>query len=219
MIEVEHIVSVRKPEKPDVIMSRMDYIIICQVIDRLNEIGMSDDELSFLLGKPNNYVFGFIVKPSDKNRFNEDQLDLLPYLLDCPFSRIFVNDTAADNIHLHHTKEIDDDEFKGFSHIVYSSEGKGTRVIWKKGIAAKGSFRKTNDALLDVLIQWVNEGFFDQQKTALDCYKRAHTLPDLEFTISDLEKCIKVLCSKPAQSLQKKSIDGVLRYWRRAYNT
>ncbi|WP_164121790.1 hypothetical protein [Sphingobacterium sp. xlx-130] len=50
-------------------MARMDYVIICQVIERLNEIGMSDDELSLLLGKPNNYVFGFIVKPSDKNRF------------------------------------------------------------------------------------------------------------------------------------------------------
>lgn len=106
MIEAEHMVSVCKPEKPDVFISRMDYVIICQVIERLNEIGMEDDELSLLLGKPNNYVFGFIVKPSDKNRFHEDQIHLLPYLLDCPFSRIMVSSTPPGNIHLHHTKKL-----------------------------------------------------------------------------------------------------------------
>jgi len=57
-------------------MARMDYVIIYRVIALLNERGMTDDELSFLLGKANNYVFGFIVKPSYKNRFTEDQLDL-----------------------------------------------------------------------------------------------------------------------------------------------
>lgn len=214
MIEIEHIVSVRKPEKPDVIMSRIDYVIISQVINRLNEIGMSDEELSFLLGKPNNYVFGFIINPNDKNRFNEEQIDLLPNLLGCPFSYLFINETPADNIHLHYTKDIDDDEYKGFSHIIYSPEGKGTRIIWKKPKAEKGSFRKNNNALLALLTQWVEEGFFDQKKTALECYKELRRLPDLEFTISDLEKCIKVLYSKPMLLLQKKSIDGILRYWR-----
>jgi len=62
LIEIIERPFIHKSEKPDVIMSRMDYVIICQVIERLNEIGMGDDELSFLLGKPNNYVFSFIIK-------------------------------------------------------------------------------------------------------------------------------------------------------------
>ncbi len=40
-------------------MARMDYVIICRVIEQLNKMGMTDDELSFLLGKTNNYIFGF----------------------------------------------------------------------------------------------------------------------------------------------------------------
>jgi len=72
LIEVIQKPLVRKADKPDVVMSRMDYAIICRVIVLLNERGMTDDELSFLLGKANNCVFGFIVKPGNKNRFTED---------------------------------------------------------------------------------------------------------------------------------------------------
>ncbi|TYR36330.1 hypothetical protein FXV77_10505 [Sphingobacterium phlebotomi] len=132
MIEVIQKTSICKADKPDVIMARMGYVIICRVIEQLNKMGMTDDELSFLLGKPNNYVFGFIVKPSDKNRFNEDQIDLLPYILNCTFSAIILNDTEPGNIQLYHTKAIDDASYKGFSHIIYSNQGEGTRIIWRK---------------------------------------------------------------------------------------
>ncbi|MCY4779366.1 hypothetical protein ORI89_06875 [Sphingobacterium sp. UT-1RO-CII-1] len=213
MIEVEHIVSVRKPEKPDVVMARMDYVIICQVIERLNEIGMSDDELSFLLGKPNNYVFGFIVKPNDKNRFHEDQIDLLPYLLDCPFSRILINSTPPGDIHLHYTKKIKEEGYKGFSHIIYDMNGDGTRIIWKKKQAPKGTTRKTNEPLLALLKQWIADGYFDQKQNALEIYKKLKA-ENVELHISELEKCLKILCRANQQLLEKDAVDGVLKYWK-----
>lgn len=215
VIEVITRPSIRKADKPEVIMSRLDYVIIQQVIDRLHEIGMGDDELSFLLGKPNNYMFGFIMKPSEKNRFNEDQIDLLPHLLQCPFSRIIPNGTAPGNIHLHHTKRIDEDGYKGFSHIVYSATGTGTRVIWKKKNAPVGSTRKTNKKLLDLLITWIDEGYFDQKRTALELYNRLNAENEINFRPSELEKCIKILASKSQQRLEKRSIDGVLTYWKK----
>lgn len=215
MIEVIQKPSTRKADKPDVIMARMDYVIICRVIEQLNKIGMTDDELSFLLGKPNNYVFGFIVKPSDKNRFNEDQIDLLPYILNCTFSKIIPNGTEPGNIQLYHTKAIDDTTHKGFSHIIYSDQGEGTRIIWKKLKAPKGSTRKTKQELLAYLQTWINNGYFDQKQDALEIYKRLHTEFALIFKISELEKCIKTLCSTRHALLQKKSIDGILRYWNR----
>lgn len=192
----------------------MDYVIICQVIERLNEIDMRDDELSFLLGKPNNYVFSFIIKPSDKNRFNEDQLDLLPFLLDCSFSKIIVNGTEAGNIQLYHTKAIDEDGYKGFSHIKYSKKGGGTRIIWKKKNAPKGSTRKTNKPLLELLKFWIEQGYFDQQVSGLEIFKRLKAESTITFRVSDIEKCMKILCGSRQALLQKDSIDGVLRYWR-----
>jgi len=195
-------------------MSRMDYVIICQVIEQLNEIDMGDDELSFLLGKPNNYVFSFIIKPSDKNRFNEDQINLLPFLLQCPFSKIIVNGTKAGNVHLYHTKAIDEDDYKGFSHITYSEKGEGTRIIWKKKNAPKGSTRKTNKPLLELIKFWIEQGYFDQQVSGLEIFKRLKSELAIGFRVSDIEKCMKILCGSRQALLQKDSIDGVLRYWR-----
>lgn len=195
-------------------MSRMDYVIICQVIERLNEIGMGDDELSFLLGKPNNYVFSFIIKPKDKNRFHEDQLDLLPFLLHCPFSKILVNGTEPGNIMLYHTQEIDEDGYQGFSHIVYSETGQGTRIIWKKKNAPKGSTRKTNKPVLEILKGWIEQSYFDQKRDALDIFKKLKTQSSIKFRVSDIEKCMKILCGSRLSLLQKDSIGGVLRYWK-----
>jgi len=214
LIEVLQKPSIRKADKPDVIMARMDYVIICRVIEQLNKIGMTDDELSFLLGKPNNYVFGFIVKPSDKNRFNEDQIDLLPYILNCTFSAIIPNGTEPGNIQLYHTKAVDDADYKGFSHIVYSDQGDCTRIIWKKPKAPKGSTRRTNQQLFALLKTWIDEGYFGQERNALEIYKRLYTEFTIVFQVSELEKCMKILCGSRHALLQKKSVDGVLRYWR-----
>jgi len=193
-------------------MARMDYVIICQVIALLNQQGMTDDELSFLLGKANNYVFGFIVKPGDKNRFTEDQLDLLPFILRCTFREIIPNGTPKGNIQLYHTQRIDDD-YKGFSHITYASTGEGTRIIWKKKKAPKGSTRKTNDKLLNLLKQWAGSGYFAKKRTGLEIYKEIGTESEITFRVSELEKCLKTLCGSKYALLQKKSIDGILRYW------
>lgn len=197
-------------------MARMDYIIICRVIEQLNKMGMTDDELSFLLGKPNNYVFGFIVKPSDKNRFNEDQIDLLPYILNCTFTEIIPNDTEPGNIQLYQTKAIDNATYKGFSHIIYSDQGEGTRIIWRKQKAPKGSTRKTNLELLALLKIWIDEGYFEQKRAALEIYKILNTAFTIVFQISELEKCMKILCGTRRALLQKESTDGVLRYWERS---
>lgn len=175
---------------------------------------MRDDELSFLLGKPNNYVFSFIIKPSDKNRFNEDQLDLLPFLLQCPFSKIIVNGTKAGNVQLYHTKAINEDDYKGFSHIIYSEKGEGTRIIWKKKNAPKGSTRKTNKPLLELLKVWIEQGYFDRQVSALEIFNNLKAESSIKFRVSDIEKCMKILCGSRQALLQKDSTAGVLRYWK-----
>lgn len=195
-------------------MARMDYVIICRVIALLNERGMTDDELSFLLGKANNYVFGFIVKPGDKNRFTEDQLDLLPYLLSCTFNQLIPNGTDKGNIQLYHTKRIDDDH-KGFSHITYDAAGNGTRIIWRKKKAPKGSTRKTNEKLLELLRGWIDNGYFDKKRTALEIYKKANANSGITFRVSELEKCLKILCGVRSECMDKKFFDGVLMYWRK----
>ncbi|WP_164108685.1 MULTISPECIES: hypothetical protein [Sphingobacterium] len=62
-----------------------------------------------------------------------------------------------------------------------------------------------------VLKQWIADSYFDQNQNALEIYKKLKA-ENLEFRISELEKCLKVLCGTGQQLLQKESIDGVLMY-------
>lgn len=212
MIEIVKRESVRKKDGPVVTMSHMDYHIICKVIDLIGQIGLDDEELSFLLGKANNYVFSYIANPNDKNKFKSDQVDLLPYLLNCYFSDLFPNNCPKGNIQLFHSQKINTDEEKGFSHIIYDSKGKGTRIIWTKKINQKGSFRKTNKDLLDLLIKWIDEGILDLPTPSIDIWKKLISESQFEFSISDLEKCIKILSTKSI--LTKQTIDGIIYYWK-----
>lgn len=198
-------------------MSHMDYRTICRVIDLMTIIGIDDEELSFLLGKPNNYVFSFIVNPNDKNKFKSDQLDLLPYLLNCHFSDLFLNNSPKGSIQLFHSQEIDTDEKIGFSHIIYDNNGKGTRVIWTKKKNQKGSFRKTNKDLLALLEQWIDGRVFDLPTPSIDIWKKLKSEAQFTFSISDLEKCIKTLGTKPKNILTKETIDGII-YYRKTHN-
>ncbi|TCR13953.1 hypothetical protein EDF67_10156 [Sphingobacterium sp. JUb78] len=173
---------------------------------------MDDEELSFLLGKPNNYVFSYIANPNDKNKFKSDQVDLLPYLLNCYCTDVYANDCPKGNIQLFHSQKIENDEEKGFSHIIYDNNGKGTRIIWTKKINQKGSFRKTNKNLLDLLIKWIDEGVLDLPTPSIDIWKKLISESQFEFSISDLEKCLKILSTKSI--LTKKTIDGIIYYWK-----
>lgn len=212
MIKVDYKESVRKKDGPIVTMSHMDYHIISCVIDLMADIGMDDEELSFLLGKPNNYVFSFIANPNDKNKFKSDQIDLLPYLLNTKFSNLFSNDCPKGNIQLFHSQKIETDEEVNFSHIIYDSKGKGTRVIWTKKKNQKGSFRKTNKRLLNLLEEWIDNGVFDLPIPSIDIWNKLISESQFEFSISDLEKCIKILSTKPNNILTKKTIDGIINY-------
>lgn len=214
MIEVAKRESVRKKDGPIVTMSHMDYHIICRVIDLMIGIGMKNEELSFLLGKPNNYVFSFIANPNDKNKFKSDQVDLLPYLLNCYFSDIFSNNCPKGNIQLFHSQKIDNDEEIGFSHITYDSTGKGTRIIWTTKKNQKGSFRKTNEYVLDLLKKWIYEGILDLPTASIDIWKKLKSEAQFAFSISDLEKSIKILSSKTKSLLTKETIDGIIYYWK-----
>lgn len=60
--------------------------------------------------------------------------------------------------------------YKGFSHITYSDQGEGTRILWRKQKAPKGSTRRTNRELLALLKHWIDEGYFEQKRAAREIY-------------------------------------------------
>lgn len=199
-------------QKPDVIMSRMDYVIISQVVKLLQPAILTDEELSFLLGKPNNYVFSFIMDPSDKRRFTEAQLDILPFLLNCTYSDLIPNDTPSGEIQLFDTNRIESKKETTFVHSIDDATNR-IRITWKKEKLKSGSFRRNNELLISSLQTWIKAGYFNKGRNGLEiCTALKHSCK-FTFSVSDLEKSLKVLSGKRRQLLDKKIVHGMINYF------
>ena len=75
MITISTKKSIRKPADSFVNLSRMDYELVCRVLQLLDETGLDDEEFSFLIGKRNQYFFD-IIDPRKKQKLKTDQVDL-----------------------------------------------------------------------------------------------------------------------------------------------
>jgi len=72
---------------------------------------------------------------------------------------------------------------------------------------------------LELLRGWVANGYFDKKRTALEICKKLSIDSEVDFRISELEKCLKKLCGSKLDILQKKSSDGFLRYWKKCLSS
>lgn len=189
----------------------MDYVIIVQVMKLLESASLTVEELSFLLGKPNNYVFSFIMDPNDKRRFTEAQLDVLPFLLNCSYTDLIPNDTNAGEIQLFDSIRIESETETTFIHSIDDGTNR-IRFTWKKEKSKFGTFRRNNVALINEIKNQIGNGYFNKGRDGLEIYIKLKDSCTFTFTVSDLEKSLKVLSAKRQQILSKKTVDGLIKY-------
>ncbi|WP_257658749.1 hypothetical protein [Parapedobacter lycopersici] len=206
----------RKPAGSFLNLSRMDYEVVCRILRLVQEIGMDDEEFSFLLGKRNQYFFD-LIDPRKKQKLKTDQLDPLPAILGRPYSEIIPLDIQpGEMIQLHHvTKKVnEEDNTVTYSHIVYPHEGgDGMKVIWQKTFMT-GVRRKANPVVQEFLETTVASSYFAEPRLALPLYlEMKRVLADGSFSTADLEKGLAVLI-RNGGPLKKVKIDTQLHYIR-----
>lgn len=87
-------------------MSKIDFEIAWSVYNHFNVIAFADEEVSFLLGKRNSYVFD-LLDPTEKDKFKTEQLDILPTILGVSIREIISNDINPDeNINIKELKKV-----------------------------------------------------------------------------------------------------------------
>jgi len=107
----------------------MDYELVCNILGLLDETGINDEELSFLIGKRNKYFFD-VIDPREKQKLKTDQSDPLAAIFGRPHRKILpLNVKHREMIQLHHatrteTEVVSEDEktkttIYTYSHIVY----------------------------------------------------------------------------------------------------
>lgn len=191
--------SVRKPADSFVNLSRMDYELVCNIIGLLDETGMDDEELSFLMGKRNKYFFD-VIDPREKQKLKTDLSDPLAAIFGTGHRKIQPLDTGpGEMIQLHHAKrtvtEVDavgkepKKTIYTYSHIVYAPDGNsGKTIVWEK-TDFHGVRHKLNDEVLNFLNGKVTGGYFLKPRLALPLYlEMKKALPPGSFSIVDLER-------------------------------
>ena len=199
-----------------VIMSRIDFEIAKRVYERMQEIGMNDEEFSFLLGKRNKYFFD-LLDPTEKNKFKTEQLDYIPTILDCS-----IRDLVPNEKHLPEQIKINASKINYDHKIVYNYSEinkNGTfsdKTTWTKKIAV-GNRKAVNPALLTYIQELLDQGRLNHPLSALYIYLEAkNTLKEITFTPTDLQKCLSVLMTSKGkhQVIQRVIIQA--RYYYRS---
>jgi hypothetical protein len=177
-------------------MSKMDFEIARSVYNQINVSGLTDEEVSFLLGKRNTYVFG-LLDPTEKDKFKTEQLDILPTILGVGIRKLIPNDIKSDeNITIKGVKKISDKK------VVYEFvvDGGADKGIFTKKIIS-GERKQINPRVHELMLKLINEGYFLEPKNALELFLQHKVELKMAFTPADLQKSIAVCCRKQGKEL------------------
>lgn len=176
------------------IMSRMDYEIIKRVYTYAIFIDLSDEELSFLMGKRNKYFFD-LLDPTDKDKLKTEQLDILPTILGVPIRNLVPNDVkAAEDVVIHSSKKVSTVKLTYKHYVVFADGTRSENITWTKKFV-KGVRKKLNLELHGAVLKLLNNGYFDQRRSALELFIKLRS-EALIFKAAELQKSLAVLMNK-----------------------
>ena len=194
-----------------VVMSRIDFEIAKRVYERALTLGMDDEEVSFLLGKRNKYVFD-ILDPTEKNKFKTEQLDYLPTILRTSIRELIPNDKGLhEEIKIMASKTVYDHK------IVYQftelDVKKPQPVVWTKKLET-GTIRKVHDALHQCIMEFYEDGGFKNPVSSLEMFLNMEKiLGQNSFAPSDLQKSLSVLMTAKGKLQLVKRVNINARYY------
>lgn len=181
-----------------VIMSRMDYEIARRVYECCLAIGLSDEELSFLMGKRNKYIFD-LLNPAEKDKIKTEQLDMLPTILQLPIRDIVPNTIKPwEQIKICGSKKVSATKIVYRHIVVYPDGTESGEIVWTKKVL-KGERKQLNEMLHSAVLELVYAGYFGKLRNALELFLKLKDNKNLSFIPADLQKSLAVLMNKKRQ--------------------
>lgn len=174
----------------------MDFRIAELVYQRFTAIGLTDEEVSFLLGKRNKYVFD-LLDPTEKDKFKTEQLDVLPTILNTTIKDIIPNDIKPnETIRVKGEKKVSATKIVYEYVIVYLENTESESVTIVKKIT-KGNRKKVQPEVHALTLELIDVGHFSNPKNALELFLYYQEKLKLPFTPADLQKSLS-LCLREA---------------------
>ncbi|GGH20277.1 hypothetical protein FAZ19_10005 [Sphingobacterium alkalisoli] len=179
-------------------MLRTDFEVIRNVYDLLGASALSDEDVSFLLGKPNGYFFE-VLNPTDKSKFKQDLWTLFVPIFQTPFVNVLppTNVGSAEEVKLTSAANYNN-KSTIYRFTVTYEDGTATESFeWRKSIVT-GERKKENKELTGYLKFLISEAYFLKPKNALFILIHLRKFFDKPFTVEDIAVSIKKLCRRQA---------------------
>jgi hypothetical protein len=194
-----------------VVMSRIDSEIAKGVYLRLLFLGMDDEELSFLLGKRNKYVFD-ILDPTEKNKFKTEQLDYLPTILRTSIQELVPKKAnLSEEIKIQASKTVYDHKIVYQFSEVKENGDEAKPVVWTKKL--KIGVQKVHTAVHQAVLEIYENGGFDTPRSALDLFIEIEKDLSSPFSPRDLQKSLSVLMTAKGKFQFIKRLNKNARYY------
>lgn len=184
--------QITKKESPLVIMLRTDYEVLVNTYELLKNSELDEEDVSFLLGKPNNYYFD-LLDPTDKKKIKQEYLTLFPSIFNVSLNNVLSTCLNADEeVKLNASSKFNK-KSTVFKHTVTYENGTiSPEIEWRRKVV-NGIRKIENKALTDYLIFLVEEGYFLKPQTALGIFIHLKNYYGHSFTVKDLAVSLKKL--------------------------
>lgn len=205
--------SSKKPVKSSTVsMSRMDFRIAELVYQRFNAIGLTDEEVSFLLGKRNKYVFD-LLDPTEKDKFKTEQLDILPTILNTTIRALVPNDIKPnETIRVKGEKKFSATKIIYEYVIVYVDNTESEPVTIVKKII-KGGRKKMHPEVQRLTLELIDADHFATAKNALELFLFYKEKLTIAFTPADLQKSLSLCLREDGKTPSLKREINEARYF------
>ena len=191
--------QITKKESPLVIMLRTDYEVLVNTYELLKNSVLDEEDISFLLGKPNNYYFD-LLDPTEKKRIKQEYLTLFPSIFNVSLNNVLSTClNAEEEVKLSASSKFNK-KSTVFKHTVtYENGTVSPEIEWRRKVV-KGVRKVENKTLTDYLIFLVEEGYFLKPQTALGLFIHLRNYYDHSFTVKDLAVSLKKLSRNDANT-------------------
>lgn len=184
----------------------MDFEIAMLVYKRFTTIGLTDEEVAFLLGKRNKYVFD-LLNPTQKDKFKTEQLDILPTIIESTIRNIIPNHIKPDEtIKLKAAKKVYASKIVYEYLILHNDNTESNPVTIVKEIK-RGERKQIHSQVHHLTLELIQDGYFNEPKNALEIYLYFKKMLTVSFRPSDIQKSLAVcLRNEKGQAVLKQDI-------------
>lgn len=174
-------------------MLKSDYDILVNVYHLLLNSEPSDDEVSFLLGKPDVYFFD-ILNPSEKTKLKSDLLPLFVPIFQKGIASILPDKFYPDEeVRIFATSKFNKKSTVYKHTVAYKDGSVSDEIVWSKKVV-RGIRNKENAALTIYLEELIAAKYFVKPRTALHLLIHLRKNFTGDFTATDIKVSLAKLC-------------------------